>query len=53
MSKNEGGFEAKWRGLEYGEKLDLPLTGEGRTTCPHTGTIYALLNGKISASEVQ
>ncbi len=38
---------------EYGEKLDLPLTGEGRTTCPHTGIIYTLLNGKITASDVQ
>jgi UDP-2-acetamido-3-amino-2,3-dideoxy-glucuronate N-acetyltransferase len=32
----------------YGEKLDLPLTGEGQTVCPHTGDTYALKNGKVS-----
>ncbi|MEQ8612602.1 MAG: acyltransferase [Gammaproteobacteria bacterium] len=30
----------------YGEKLDLPLTGNGKATCPHTGTKYQLVNGK-------
>ncbi len=27
---------------EYGERLDLPLTGSAETTCPHTGARYAL-----------
>lgn len=29
---------------EYGEKLDLPLTGEAITTCPHTQHLYKLDN---------
>ncbi len=31
---------------EYGEKLDLPLTGEGNTTCTHTGQIYKLFDNQ-------
>ena len=27
---------------EFGEQLDLPLTGQGQTTCQHTGAIYKL-----------
>jgi len=27
---------------EYGEQLDLPLQGNARTTCQHTGTTYEL-----------
>jgi UDP-2-acetamido-3-amino-2,3-dideoxy-glucuronate N-acetyltransferase len=27
---------------EYGERMDLPLKGEGRWICPHTGTVYVL-----------
>ena len=34
----------------YGEKLDLPLTGEGQTVCPHTGDKYLLKQGKITLS---
>ena len=30
----------------HGEKLDLPLTGNGKATCPHTRTKYQLLDGK-------
>jgi UDP-2-acetamido-3-amino-2,3-dideoxy-glucuronate N-acetyltransferase len=33
---------------EYGEKLDLPLTGEGVTTCPHTGKAYMLKAGQVT-----
>lgn len=33
---------------EYGEKLDLPLTGEGEVTCPHTGKTYMLKAGQIT-----
>lgn len=31
---------------EYGERLDLPLTGNAQTTCPHTGDTYQL-NGNM------
>ncbi len=34
---------------EYGEKLDLPLTGEATITCPHTGKRYTLSGEQISA----
>ncbi|WP_111495782.1 acyltransferase [Marinobacter bohaiensis] len=27
---------------EYGEQLDLPVTGESECVCPHTGTRYVL-----------
>jgi UDP-2-acetamido-3-amino-2,3-dideoxy-glucuronate N-acetyltransferase len=30
---------------EYGEQLDLPLTGNGQVSCPHTGEIYRLKDG--------
>lgn len=30
---------------EYGEQLDLPLSGEGEAVCRHTGETYRLLNG--------
>ncbi|MBK7324856.1 MAG: N-acetyltransferase [Propionivibrio sp.] len=33
---------------EYGEKLDLPLTGNGTTTCLHTGKIYFLKAGQVT-----
>jgi UDP-2-acetamido-3-amino-2,3-dideoxy-glucuronate N-acetyltransferase len=29
----------------YGEQLDLPLTGEGFASCPHTGEKYRVSNG--------
>ncbi|MGS1008460.1 acyltransferase [Achromobacter anxifer] len=29
----------------YGEQLDLPLTGDGKATCTHTGETYILKNG--------
>lgn len=32
----------------YGEKLDLPLSGDAQTTCPHTGDIYSLKNGVVT-----
>lgn len=34
----------------FGERLDLPLTGEGRTVCPHTGVEYRLVGGQVFAS---
>ncbi|WP_222908763.1 UDP-2-acetamido-3-amino-2,3-dideoxy-D-glucuronate N-acetyltransferase [Pseudomonas sp. DNDY-54] len=27
---------------EFGERLELPVTGEGEVVCPHTGTRYVL-----------
>jgi len=32
---------------EYGERLDLPLTGNAETTCAHTGQKYRLDDGKL------
>ncbi|XCN73783.1 MAG: Gfo/Idh/MocA family oxidoreductase [Candidatus Electrothrix aestuarii] len=31
----------------YGEKLGLPLQGEGEDICPHTGEKYVLKDGKV------
>ena len=31
---------------QFGEKLDLHLTGEGQTTCPHTQQVYKLENSQ-------
>lgn len=36
---------------EYGEQLDLPLTGNGATTCTHTGQKYSLVDGKVCRSK--
>ena len=33
---------------EYGEKLDLPVTGNAQATCKHTGQKYQLKGTKIS-----
>ena len=33
---------------EYGEKLDLPLSGNANTTCEHTGQKYQLKDGQVS-----
>lgn len=30
---------------QYGERLDLPLTGNAETVCVHSGTRYSLKNG--------
>lgn len=30
---------------KYGERLDLPLKGEGEATCPVTGESYQIING--------
>jgi UDP-2-acetamido-3-amino-2,3-dideoxy-glucuronate N-acetyltransferase len=32
---------------EYGEKLDLPLTGSSMTTCHNSGQIYRLINDRV------
>lgn len=33
---------------EFGEKLDLPVGGDGETTCANTGHTYQLLNGSLT-----
>lgn len=33
---------------QYGEKLDLPLTGDAQTTCPYTGQRYELRGGRCA-----
>ena len=37
----------------YGEKLDLPLEGDGETTCPHSGDLYTLKNGTLAREEAR
>lgn len=32
---------------EYGEQIDLPLSGTGEAICPHTGVRYILFNGIV------
>lgn len=36
---------------EYGERLELPLTGDGETSCIHTGAKYTLTNGTLIKEE--
>ena len=36
---------------EYGERLDLPLNGDGETSCIHTGAKYTLTNGTLIKEE--
>ena len=36
---------------EYGEQLDLPLSGNGQTVCPHTGALYVLRHGVVQKQE--
>lgn len=33
---------------EYGEQLDLPLTGQGQETCRHTGASYILDGSRLT-----
>lgn len=35
---------------EFGEQLDLPVQGEGETTCPHTGSRYVLKDNQLVKS---
>jgi len=37
----------------YGERLDLPLTGDSKTICPHTGDRYILQNGTLTRQEAR
>ena len=33
---------------EFGEKLDLPMDGDGEITCTHTGHVYKLSDGNLA-----
>ena len=33
---------------QFGERLDLPIQGNGRAICEHTGTAYVLTSDKVS-----
>lgn len=35
----------------YGERLDLPVAGNGRAACPATGEVYQLVDGRLQAEE--
>jgi UDP-2-acetamido-3-amino-2,3-dideoxy-glucuronate N-acetyltransferase len=35
---------------EHGERLALPLVGEGSCTCPHTSRRYRLSGGRVEAT---
>lgn len=35
---------------EFGEQLDLPLSGEGRAVCEHTGAVYTLSGQSVRKS---
>ena len=36
---------------QYGEQLDLPLTGDAGATCPHTSQRYVLTNGQCQLTD--
>ena len=36
---------------QHGERLDLPLTGQGSATCPHTGKTYILQDDQVGIEE--
>lgn len=35
----------------YGEQLDLPMKGEGRAVCQHSGEVYTLKSGQLICNE--
>ena len=35
----------------HGERLDLPLSGHAQTTCPHTGEVYELREGRCQCRQ--
>lgn len=37
----------------YGERLELPLTGDSTVICPHTGDRYILQNGTLTREEAR
>jgi UDP-2-acetamido-3-amino-2,3-dideoxy-glucuronate N-acetyltransferase len=34
---------------QFGERVPFPLQGSGEWTCPHTGTVYRMRDGRVSA----
>jgi UDP-2-acetamido-3-amino-2,3-dideoxy-glucuronate N-acetyltransferase len=38
---------------EYGERLDLPLEGDARVSCPHTGVDYRLQGERLVRAEAK
>ena len=36
---------------EYGERLPLPLMGDGEAVCPHSGVVYRLTDGVLGRGE--
>ena len=44
------GKQVAWMS-EYGERLDLPLSGNAKVTCPNTGNVYHLENNSLSVVE--
>lgn len=45
-AKQSGWFSA------FGEQLDLPLEGDAKTICPHTGVTYRLFDGHLNMEEM-
>ena len=37
----------------HGERLALPLNGEGEARCPHTGDVYRLSSGRVELIEAR
>lgn len=37
----------------FGERIDLPLVGDGTAICPHTGDIYTLADGCLTREEAK
>lgn len=35
-------LETQYQAPKNGEQIPLPVTGQGRYTCPHTGQVYEL-----------
>lgn len=33
---------------QFGEQIDLPVSGNGKATCPHSGQVYQLENGILA-----
>lgn len=36
---------------EYGERIPLPIKGDGKYTCPHTGSLYILVGSSLNKQE--
>jgi UDP-2-acetamido-3-amino-2,3-dideoxy-glucuronate N-acetyltransferase len=36
---------------QFGERIELPLTGSGEYVCPHAGVTYVLTNGNVGVKQ--